>query len=219
MPFEQARRRLMSQTVEWGAPPPTRSHTAPATVLPESGTTPLSSSVHDATATRMEYVVEDAPRSKSFVSSKDWTVDALLQQGPPSFKKVARISITEPSPKLRSAIEIHERSGQPLIIEGWHNHKNWPKDIFTVDWFREHGQQGTHAVLACCYRLTVSFHAPSEAKARNVHDWTDINIPIHELIRKQRAIPTSIAPGGELFLLIRLQGGVLPPDWIPYHTL
>ncbi|KIM87236.1 hypothetical protein PILCRDRAFT_305221 [Piloderma croceum F 1598] len=178
MPFEQARRRLMSQTVEWGAPPPTRSHMAPATLPPESGTTtPLSSSVHrNATTTsRMEYVVEDAPRSKIFVSSKDWTVDALLQQGPPSFKKVARISIKEPLPKLRSAIEFHERSGQPLIIEGWHNHKDWPMDIFTVDWFREHGQQ--------------------EAKARNVHDWTDINIPIHELIRKQRAIPTSITPG------------------------
>ena len=145
----------MSQTVEWGAPPPTRSHTASATFPPESGTTtPLSSTrVHNATTTRMEYVVEDAPRSKSSVSSKDWTVDALLQHGPPtrSFKKVARISITESLPKLRSAIEFHERSGKPLIIEGLHNHENWPKDIFTVDWFREHGQQGAHAVIACCY--------------------------------------------------------------------
>jgi hypothetical protein len=153
MPFEQARQRLMSQTVEWGAPPPNRSHTAPATVPPESGTTtPLSSTrVHNATTTsRMEYVVEDAPRSKIFVSSKGWTVDALLQQGP-SFKKVARISITEPLPKLRSAIEFYERSGRPLIIEGWHNHQNWPKDIFTVDWFRDNGQQGTY--YACCDRM------------------------------------------------------------------
>jgi hypothetical protein len=150
MPFEQARQKLMSQTVDWGAPPPTL-HIPSATGSPESGTTAplLFTSVHNApTTTNMEYVIEE-PRQKTFVSSKDWTVDALLERGP-RFHKIDRVSATGPLPNLLSAIETHERSGLPLIIEGWHKHKGWPKDIFTVDWFRERGQQGMHAVNTCC---------------------------------------------------------------------
>lgn len=185
----------MSQNADWGAPPPTHGHIPSVTLPPKSGTITL---VEPTTTTAgMDHVVAERPRSKTFVSSKGWTVDTLVGRGP-RFQKVPRVSAR--SPRLFSKIKEHERSGIPLIIQGWHKHGKWPKEMFTVDWFREHGQQGMHAVHVggatsepCCYLLL-------DAKARNVHDWTDRDISIHDLIAKQRALSPSIAPGGEYFI-------------------
>jgi hypothetical protein len=137
--------------VNWGAPPP-NSHIPSATEPSILGSvSPLPTRdqplTNATTTTSMEYVVAEQSRSRIFVSSKDWTVDALVKRGP-RFREVPRVSALQPLPKLVAAIETHERSGVPLIIEGWHKHPEWPKNKFTVDWFREHGQQGTHAVIA-----------------------------------------------------------------------
>ena len=149
MPFESLRKKLISQQVDWGASPPTHGHISSATALPKSGTIPPQSPLEplpDATTTTaMEYVAVERSRSKCSVSSKDWTIDGLIKRGP-RFQKVPRVSALMSSKQLLAAIEHHECSGTPLIIEGWHKHPKWPKKQFTVDWLREHGRQGTHAV-------------------------------------------------------------------------
>jgi hypothetical protein len=130
----------MLQTVEWGAPPPTIGHNPPATTSELGTTSPLSPST-DATTKKMEYVVAEVPPSKTCVSSEGWTVDKLVGSAQ-RFRKVPRVSALASTQTLLSAIEDYERSGIPLIIEGWHKHQNWPKDIFSVHWFGEHGQTG-----------------------------------------------------------------------------
>jgi hypothetical protein len=201
MPLESMRQRLIAQTRDWGAPPPVLGH-VPATTPSNLGTTPpllaTEPSVSDATTTvNMECVVTEPSHSK-IISSKDWTVDALVKRGP-RFQKVPRVSATAPIPQLCSAIEHHERNGIPLIIEGWHRHRKWDKKLFTVDWFREHGRQGALAVIPVLSDFLTL--CSLDVKARNVHDWSDKDVLISELIDKQRAMSTSITPDGEYSLL------------------
>lgn len=148
------------------------------------------------TAVNMDYVVTEPPHSK-IISSKDWTVDALVKRGP-RFQRVPRVSATAPVSRLCSVIEDHERTGIPLIIEGWHKHRKWDKKLFTVDWFREHGRQGVLAVIPVLSDVLTL--CSLDVKARNVHDWSDKNVLISELIDKQRAISTSITPDGKCLL-------------------
>lgn len=207
--MEQVRQRLMSETVEWGSTPP--NHPSPlselvhapvniisrgellATALPDAPTASQKSASPD-----MEYVLEHQGPPKTTISSKDWTVDGLVERGK-RFEKVARVSIHASSAEVAAAIEYHELAGTPLIIEGLHKHKSWPKEMFEIDWFREHGEKGmsVHSLVAqSC--LTQSFML--DAKARNVHDWIDRDISLDELIDKQRAIGSYITPEGMYFI-------------------
>lgn len=146
MPFESFRKRLMMQTFTWGDAPPGTYVTATASgVRPDLGkpSNPNPVALSNATATtQMSYVVADSVRQKISISSQDWTsAPALVKQGK-RFELVPRVSIS--AHELSSTIQAHERSGVPLIIEGLHKHTEWPKDMFHIDWLREHGQQGAH---------------------------------------------------------------------------
>lgn len=150
MPLEERRRQLMSINTDWGVPCLLSMSKSGSAAPEEPGTsTDLNKALQDATiaAPNMEYEVTQQTRPKIFVSSKDWSVGGLLQQGESRFKEVPRVSALAPL-ELLSAIQQHEESGIPLIIEDWHKHPKWPKDKFTLDWFREHGQQGAVAVLS-----------------------------------------------------------------------
>lgn len=78
--------------------------------------------------------------STPIVTSRDWTVDGLVEQGGKHFRPVTRVSAFDKSPdEIRRVVEDYERSGQPLIVQDLHKSKHWPADIFNVEWLLEHG--------------------------------------------------------------------------------
>ncbi|KAH7912236.1 hypothetical protein BJ138DRAFT_1084054 [Hygrophoropsis aurantiaca] len=108
---------------------------------------------------------------KTFVTTKDWTLQNLVECAP-HFRCIPRVSLQDPN--LYKTIDYHEKEGIPLIIEGWQNHHKWPKDMFTLEWLREHGDQNAYA--------------------RNIHTWTDLKLSLPDLIDRLRASAPFSAP-------------------------
>ncbi|GJE95153.1 hypothetical protein PsYK624_113340 [Phanerochaete sordida] len=72
----------------------------------------------------------DSPPSR--ISSKGWSLQSLLEHG--NFEHVRRVSALLPREQLLRELERYEHDGQPLIIEDWHQHPQWPKDLFDMKW-------------------------------------------------------------------------------------
>lgn len=90
------------------------------------------------------------------ISSRDWTLQGLLRRGK-RFKQVKRIPASWPEAQLLSAIEQHEQSGEPLIIEGWHQQRNWPRDLFDINWLlRNCGDQSKFCKSSYSTFLTIA---------------------------------------------------------------
>ncbi|KAG1754589.1 hypothetical protein EDB19DRAFT_665384 [Suillus lakei] len=119
-------------------------------------------------ANRRHSIVNDSTRhlTKPLISTKGWTLAQLVKKSP-NFRPVDRVHFDDPM--LMQTIQMHEDSGAPLIIEGFHDHEHWPADLFTLDWLSEHGKPG--------------------ASARNVRNRADLDLPLTELIHKLRATP------------------------------
>jgi hypothetical protein len=86
-------------------------------------------------------IVDDGTRylTKPLISTKGWTLAQLIKKSP-NFVSVDRVRFDDPM--MMQTIRLHEDSGAPLIIEGFHEHDSWPVDLFTLDWFGEHGNPG-----------------------------------------------------------------------------
>lgn len=152
MGFEDTRRRLMSRPFGWGDCPPTQSHggqnheeararesniaLASATVE----TTFQTDSSSDPIALEMQVIRPPPPMSNDGFTCRGWSLENLLSSGK-NFHPVKRVSSTDTAEVL-DAIQHHEDSGEPLIIEGYHTHPDWPQEEFGIDWFREHSQEG-----------------------------------------------------------------------------
>ncbi|KAF9469170.1 hypothetical protein BDZ94DRAFT_1279126 [Collybia nuda] len=122
----------------------------------------------------MNRVVEPSPNpSKCRISTREWTLSSLIKSGE-RFHPVPRIIASSEPKRLLAKIENSEKTGIPLIIEGWHKHSRWLKEMFHIDNFRANGS--------------------ADIDVRNVHDWTDKTIPLSEFIAKSRAAPILAYP-------------------------
>ena len=91
-----------------------------------------SASVPATTEANTEKQESFSPPMPSGISSKCWTFEHLHKQGR-RFKPVKRISALIPEEVLLHRLAEYERDGEPLIIENWHKHPKWPKELFDVD--------------------------------------------------------------------------------------
>ena len=66
------------------------------------------------------------------VSTKGWTLDSLIKSNG-NFCAVERVPAR--SDALLDIVKKHERNGVPLVIEGFHEHKKWPANMFTLEGF------------------------------------------------------------------------------------
>lgn len=101
----------------------------------------------DADPYKRHSIVDDGTTrylTKSLISTKGWTLEQLIKKSP-NFLSVDRVRFDDPM--LMQAIRLHEDSGTPLIIEGFHEHDSWPVDLFTLDWLEEHGKPGNALFL------------------------------------------------------------------------
>lgn len=80
-------------------------------------------------------------RQKSMQSSRNAPTPAALTTSDgrarvgTSFQPVPRVSVS--SSDLDNMIAKHEKCGIPLIVEGWHEHPSWSKDLFSLDYLLE----------------------------------------------------------------------------------
>jgi hypothetical protein len=160
MSLEAHRRMLMSSSAKWGDEPPslTRRSTLPQhNHPPQPNLVPSSDSEQSAPLLDM-IRSGSSSNSRGFITSKGWTLDKLIASGE-SFNEVPRVSASNPD--LTSSVEEHERSGIPLIIEAWHKHPKWPKDLFTPENFCANVQQGKSPINAVLFIL-IDFTSPSK---------------------------------------------------------
>ncbi|KAH7929751.1 hypothetical protein BV22DRAFT_107094 [Leucogyrophana mollusca] len=161
---------------------PSRPSRSTSNTIPD-GTSDMQVDMPDAAEEDTQYLPK-----KSFVTTKGWTMEGLVERAP-HFRPIPRVAAQDP--RLHEIINQHEIDGVPLIIEGWHHHKKWPKELFELEWLREHGDPN--------------------AFARNVHTWADLKLPLPDLIDKLRASPQFATPDEKE----RLYGkdGECPQKW------
>ncbi|KAI6045681.1 hypothetical protein EDC04DRAFT_2559045 [Pisolithus marmoratus] len=131
--------------------------------------------------------------SSSRITTRGWSLNGLIESSD-NFYRMDRIHYSAPS--LKASMSQHEASGTPLIIFGWNRHPHWPKSLFNVEWLRRNGDQNP--------------------TVRNVHDWSDFQIPLSDFIEKMRtSSPHTTAQEQE-----RLYGkdGDCPAEWTKWLT-
>jgi hypothetical protein len=98
-------------------------------------------------------------KSRGFISSEGWSMQKLLASGE-RFSPVPRVSASDPC--LAASIDEHEQFGIPLIIEKWHMHPKWPRDLFTIEKFRADSPPG---MIGLTLLLFSPFYLTSEQKS------------------------------------------------------
>lgn len=76
----------------------------------------------------------------NILSTQGWSLDYLLALGK-RFRAVPRVSAFDPA--LNARLDEFDRTAEPLVIESYHLHGHWPRDAFTVDYFRETLEQSS----------------------------------------------------------------------------
>ncbi|KAF9246293.1 hypothetical protein BU15DRAFT_40296 [Melanogaster broomeanus] len=102
-------------------------------------------------------------RRHPLVTTACWDIKEILARSQ-NFHPMHRVHYS--SPEAETFISGYEKSGIPVIVEGWHRHPRWPKSMFNVEWLKQNGDQNP--------------------TVRNVHNWTDFKITIDEFIEKLR---------------------------------
>lgn len=74
----------------------------------------------------------------------------------PTFQPVKRVSALSRR-DMDEAIAEHEKSGEPLIIEDWHKHPDWPSHMFGMDWLLStKGHEGEHYYHELYVQISIS---------------------------------------------------------------
>ena len=133
------------------------------------------------------------------VTSKDWTLERLLEFGP-RFRPVDRISSNSMTPEqVASTVKDYEQRNLPLIVQDLHIHPDWP-EFFTPQWLETHyGSQS-----ACVPILSVESSNTDlpflVVEVRNLHgERLDRELTITELIDNLRTAPRFAQQGGMVY--------------------
>jgi hypothetical protein len=139
--MEQIRKRMM-QDIDFNSPSPLK-RSIHAEIL---DVVPIPLDVEVSTLPQ-EPILQASACTSSNLSSRGWSFKKLMKRGK-RFKPVPRISATlMTEEELLRKIEQYEQSGDPLIIEDWHKHPNWPKGLFDLNALLE--QRGDYSTP--CY--------------------------------------------------------------------
>ncbi|KAM5535184.1 hypothetical protein V8D89_011120 [Ganoderma adspersum] len=102
------------------------------------------------------------------ISCEGWNISELCRKYP-NFHEVRRAKASTVQEDLSRIMDEYENAGNPLIIEGWHEHPAWRQDLLNLDWLlAEVGDKEMHV--------------------RNVHNRRDfsLNLPTFvDMCRKQ----------------------------------
>jgi len=133
MTIEERRRDLKLAAPKWGDPPPHIPHHVGNKQAKARGMRNLADfDLECASSLNMERAVEYI--SPSSITTSGWSLSTLLGSSK-NFLPVHRIPFN--TPDLHTKIEDFEKSEVPFIVQGWHNHEQWPQHLFDIDSFSQ----------------------------------------------------------------------------------
>lgn len=137
--------------------------------------------------------------TSGLVTSKDWTLDRLLEFGP-RFRPVDRISSNSMTlEQIASTVKDYEQRNLPLVVQDLHHHPNWP-EFFTPQWLETHyGSQSACALILPVERANIDLSV-LVVEVRNLHgERLDRELTITELIDSLRNAPRFAQQGGTVY--------------------
>lgn len=152
--MEKHRQKLKSSKPNWGDQfPGDQSVIAEARDKPIFCSPTLTAS-YDARASKLDALIWNGMHAESIIqprsnvlSTKGWSIDSLLKKGK-NFCQIKRVPASSRS--LAKSIKHYEANGKPLVIEGWHKHKNWNRAEFTLDGLHEASGEGADNLFCLC---------------------------------------------------------------------
>lgn len=81
---------------------------------------------------------------RSRISTEGWTLQSLVGFSE-NFHPIERVKATASKEDIERAVTRYEEEDIPMIIEGWHEHEQWSKELFSLDYFRAHTPGGESA--------------------------------------------------------------------------
>ncbi|KAG9318700.1 hypothetical protein JVU11DRAFT_796 [Chiua virens] len=132
---------------------------------------------------------------RPLISTFGWELQSIVASSP-NFRHIERVHYTSPNANVDLVIKEFERSGKPMIINGWNRHPRWPRSMFNIEWLKTNGDQNP--------------------TVRNVHNWTDFKLPLDEFIKKLHDCPVYACADEQE----RLYGkdGECPTEWTEWLT-
>jgi hypothetical protein len=157
MGFEEQRQKLKSSQPKWGDQFPAHKpgdQSVIAEARDKTFCSPTLTASYDARASKLDARILKGMHAESFIqppstvlSTKGWTIDSLLKKSK-NFCQIKRVPASSRS--LAKSIKQYEANGKPLVIEGWHNHKNWCRAKFTLDGLYEASGEGADNLFGLC---------------------------------------------------------------------
>lgn len=141
-------------------------------------------------------MTEEAPEaSLPLLTSRGWTLRNLVDSHN-NFKDVTRISAHASSAELLGAISDHERSGTPLVIEGYHDLPSWPRDQFTLECLERCAEPRMPSFPFRRYIYArYSRFCPLGVSVRNVHSREDVEMSFSDFLSELKSTPDYVEPG------------------------
>ncbi|EJF65833.1 hypothetical protein DICSQDRAFT_50077 [Dichomitus squalens LYAD-421 SS1] len=120
----------------------------------------------------------DEPRSNPpppRITCKGWSVPELCGKYT-NFREVRRVKASALSEDPSQVLDDYERKGEPLIVEGLHQHSSWREDILNMEWLLKNA-------------------GDKEIHVRNVHNRKDYPTTFAEFVRMSRDQDVYNSPG------------------------
>ncbi|KAF9053810.1 hypothetical protein BDZ89DRAFT_295071 [Hymenopellis radicata] len=109
----------------------------------------------------------------SMLTTKGWSLPFLLSMGK-RFRPVPRISAFDPA--LQARLDEYETRGEPLVVDSFQEHGDWPNQMFNVDYFQQHIDQTSIGV-------------------RDIHSLADHIVTFDDFIGHYKDCAPFVAPG------------------------
>jgi hypothetical protein len=86
------------------------------------------------------------------ISTTGWSLEYILAYGS-RFRAIERVDASSPRADIERAVKRYEEEGIPMVIEGWHKRKEWPQELFSLDFFQKNSPSGVLSIRSACRRL------------------------------------------------------------------
>jgi hypothetical protein len=132
--------------------------------------------------------------SLSPTAPSDWTVESLVTSSS-NFIQVPRVSASLSPTVLLTKVLEHEKTGVPLIIDGWHKRPDWDNELFSMEGFVSDRTQSKSYRLRTSSSITVTLYNTADhltaivvVDVRDIRTSMDIKMPLGELAHHYEAL-------------------------------
>jgi hypothetical protein len=133
--------------------------------------------------------------SDHLLTTVGWDLNKLHSEHD-NFQHVPRIHAGAPMYELLAKIDEHERTGVPLVIEGFHTLETWPSATFSLETLQRYSEHES-ALDSVTSDLPEVNKRPAniDINVRDVRSRRDFDMSLHEFIAELGTTPSHVQPG------------------------